>query len=257
MSLVRDFYVPGHSWLHQLDPRVKLWGVTVGVLAAFALPGWGPQVALLLGMHLLLRSAGISWGVLRAIWRQMALLVIIILLLQPFFSPDGAAIVAWGPLQWTWGGIHAAAVLALRALAIAFISGGLLLTTSPPALVRALVRLGLPYHWGFTISLTLRFLPTIHALFLAVRDAQAARGWVTEGHLWRRLRGYLPVLVAVVVNTLRMSDQLTLALAARGLGADSRRTTWRDLRMRRLDWGVLALLTLASGVIVVGWWGRL
>jgi energy-coupling factor transporter transmembrane protein EcfT len=42
------------------------------------------------------------------------------------------------------------------------------------------------------ISLTLRFVPAIYALFVAAREAQAARGWQPEGSLIRRARGYLP-----------------------------------------------------------------
>lgn len=257
MTLLRDFYSPGDSWLHRLDPRVKLWGVLVGVLLAFTLAEWPEQAMLFVGVCGLLRVGGLPWAALRALWRQMAALAAMILVLQPLFTPAGAVLVGWGPVQWTVGGLQVAAALALRALALAFLTGGLLFTTSPPALVRALVRLGLPYHWGFTISLTLRFLPTLHALFLAVREAQAARGWIAGGNLWQRLRGYLPVLVAVVVDTLRMSDQLTLALAARGLASSQPRTTWRDLHMRPMDWLALAGITL-SGALIIGWrWGGL
>jgi energy-coupling factor transporter transmembrane protein EcfT len=61
------------------------------------------------------------------------------------------------------------------------------------------------------------------------------------------------VLVAVVIGTLRMSDRLTLALAARGLATSTNRTVWRDLQMRTTDWVALAGLMLAFGVLV---WSR-
>jgi len=121
-----------------------------------------------------------------------------------------------------------------------------------------LVRLGVPYTWGLTLSLTLRFLPALSDLFNKVREAQAARGWVAEGGLFRRARDYLPVLVAVVIGTLRMGDQLTLALAARGLGTVQRRTVWRELEMRPADrWvligGTLGFLLLLFLGRVEGW----
>ena len=96
----------------------------------------------------------------------------------------------------------------------------------------------------------LRFLPAIQYLFIAVREAQATRGWVVEGNLLKRFRDYLPVLVAVIIGTLRMSDRLTLALAARGLAASTRRTVWRDLQMRASDWVALAGLTIAFGALL-------
>ncbi|OQA23002.1 MAG: Energy-coupling factor transporter transmembrane protein EcfT [Chloroflexi bacterium ADurb.Bin360] len=66
----------------------------------------------------------------------------------------------------------------------------------------------------------------------------------------RRAREYQPVLIAIIIGALQLSDQLTLALAARGLGYTQKRTSWRELRFRHLDWWVLALSTL---VFAAGW----
>ena len=252
MSLALDFYVPGDSWLHRLDPRVKLWGMVVGFAAAFVLPGISAQVAFLIGLHLLLLGNHVPWSTVRRLWRQMAVLLILIVVLQPLFAPSGQTLVALGPLRLTTGGLLNGFLFAVRAMVIVFIVGTLLFTTDQRVLVRAFVRLGLPYTWGLTFSLTLRFLPTIQHLFTAVREAQAARGWVAEGNIVRRFREYLPVLVAVIIGTLRMSDRLTLALAARGLAMSTKRTVWRDLRMRPADWLVLIALTLAFGALL--WW---
>ena len=259
MSGALDFYVHRESWLHRLDPRVKLWGLLVGFIAAFLLPSLLVQGALLFGLHALLLGNGIPWRVLRGLWRQMALLIVLIMLLQPFFAPSGVALVAVGPLKLTAGGLAQAGLIAARALVVAVLVGALLFTTDQRALVQAFVRLGLPYTWGLTFSLTLRFLPAIQQLFMTVREAQAARGWVAQGNLFRRFREYLPVLVAVIIGTLRMSDRLTLALAARGLGApaqtqavSAQRTVWRDLHMRITDWITFVGITLA--LLAAGLW---
>ncbi len=242
MSFTFDLYVPGNSRLHRLDPRVKLWAVLLGSIAAFTMPIAG-QAALLLALHLLLWCNHVPGTAIRWFWRQMQWLVVLILLLQPFFTPSGAEIFALGPLHLTVGGIQTAVSLLLRAMVVAFLTVSLLFTTDQRTLIQALVRLGVPYSWGLTLSLTLRFLPAIRSLFIAVQEAQAARGWVAEGNFLRRMKEYLPVLVAVIIGTLRLSDQLTLALAARGLGT-AQRTTWRDLRMRWGDWLTFAVVTL-------------
>ncbi len=252
MSYVFDLYVPGHSWLHRLDPRVKLWAVIVGFVFAFLQSSIVAQIALLLGLHILLIKTAIPWRVLRNVWQQMAMLVILILILQPFFQPSGQIVWTFGPLSLTLGGLQRAALLATRALVLAFITATLLFTTDQHALVRAFMRLGLPYTWGLTLSLTLRFLPAIQSLFTAVREAQAARGWEPQGHFIQRMREYLPVLVAVVIGTLRLSDQLTLALAARGLNGSKPRTIWQNLHMRPSDWLAFWVVTLLFiGLIVV------
>ena len=250
MGLVLDLYRPGLSWLHRLDPRVKLWGVALGLMLTFLLPSAGAQVLLLLAVLLLLRGNGIKWNALRWLWRQIQVLFLLILCLQPFFTPSGETLLALGPLRLTLGGVTHALRLALRVLSMSFITGGFLFTTEQRKLVRAFVRLGFPYTWGLTLSLTLRFLPAISSLFGTVREAQAARGWVAEGNILRRAREYLPVLIAVTIGTLRMGDQLTLALAARGLGTVSARTTWRDIEMRPADWRALVSMSVAFFVVV-------
>jgi len=253
VSLSLDFYVPRDKWLHRLDPRVKLWGMVVGCVVAFVLHNVLAQVAFLGSLHLLLLANVIPWRVLGRFWRQMAVLLVLILVLQTFFAPAGPALVTLGPLRLTVGGITNALLVITRAMSIAFVVGALLCTTEQRTLVRAFVRLGLPYSWGLTFSLMLRFLPAIQQLFVAVREAQATRGWVAEGNLARRFREYLPVLVAVIIGTLQMSDRLTLALASRGLATSTSRTVWRDLQMRSADWIILVGLTLAFGVLL---WSR-
>ncbi|MCU0522601.1 MAG: energy-coupling factor transporter transmembrane protein EcfT [Anaerolineae bacterium] len=252
MTVTFDTYVPGSSLLHRLDPRAKLWATLLSLMAVFLLPNVGAQLLFLAGIHLVLLASGVPWRTLWGLWRQMAILVILIMVLQPFLRPIGREVFSLGPLHLTTGGMLDAVRLALRALAIAFAVATLLYTTSQPALVSAMVRLGLPYTWGLTVSLALRFLPAIQDLFHTVRDAQAARGWIAEGSIFRRLQEHVPILVAVMIGTLRMSDQLTLALAARGLETSRRRTTWHALHMRRRDWAFALGITLAF--CLFAWW---
>lgn len=250
MTVVFDLYVPGTSWLHRLDPRVKLWAAILGFALAFLVPDLVSQAIFLVAIHVALLTAGIPRRALGRFWQQMAILIVLILVLQPFLQPSGKILLAVGPLQLTVGGLHDAGRLALRALGIAFVTAGLLLTTEQPSLIQALLRFGLPYTWGLTVSLALRFLPALQGLFRSVRDAQSARGWTLKGNPVQRLRAYIPVLVAVLIGTLRMSDQLTLALAARGLETMKARTTWRPLRMCPLDWVVLVAMSLGFGALV-------
>lgn len=259
MSVVLDLYTPGRSWLHRLDPRVKLWGVVVGFVMAFLLPYLLTQLFFLGALHALLLGCGIPWRSLRNLWRQMTLLIILILILQPFLRPGGAVIFSLGALRLTVAGLYYAGMIAARVAALAFVSSGLLFTTDQTRLIQALVRLGIPYTWGVTLSLTLRFLPAIQSLFVGVREAQSARGWTPHGSLLQRMREYLPVLVAVIIGTLRLSDQLTLALATRGLTAREplarhSRTTWHDLRMQRGDWAAFGFITLIFIAGVGGQW---
>ena len=251
MTTVFDTYIPGRSLLHRLDPRAKIWAMLLCLALTFLLPGLTAQALVLMVVHILLLRSGIPGAVLGRLWRQLAVLLLLVLILQPFFTPSGRLLVALGPLRLTVGGIAHAAALVLRAANLAFITCTLLFTTSQPALVQGLMRLGLPYTWGLTVSLALRFLPAIGDLFNKVRDAQAARGWVAEGNLIKRFRETIPILVAVLIGTLRMTDQLTLALAARGIESTRPRSTWRELRMTGQDWWFVVGVTVGVAALVV------
>ena len=248
-----DLYVPGDSWLHRLDPRSKL--LLVGLLLGMAL--LLKHLALLAGLllltHLLLLGAGVPWTALRWLWARMAPLTLFILLLQPIFASGGAVLLRLGPLVITSSGVLDGISFALRANVMAFAASLLLFVTEAQTLVRGLVRLGLPFEYGLTFSLALRYLPTIYGLWVSIVEAQQARGWTPERQgLLARLSAYRPVLVAVIIAALRLSNDMGLALAARGFGAPTPRSVWRDIHFTSMDAAISVLVSVLFGLFLAG-----
>ena len=252
MSQRFDFYLPGDSWLHRLDPRAKLWMVLLASIVGVMFRQIAVLLTLLILAHLAVLSARIPFDRLRWLWTRLTPLLVMILILQPFFAPGpGVDLVRLGPLRLTIFGILEGVSFALRAAALAFVAAALLVTTDPNQLVQGLVKLGLPYPWGLTVGLSIRYLPTTYGLFVTIREAQQARGWlVDQGGLVQRARSYLPILVATIIAALRLGDNLGLALAARGLGYPARRTTLRDDHFTPVDWLAVALVTVLFGGLV-------
>jgi len=114
--------------------------------------------------------------------------------------------------------------------------------------VRGLVRLGLPFEWGLTLAIALRYIPTFGRAVTQMQEAQAARGWQPGGSLRARVQGVIPVVIALVIEVVRTADTLGMALAARGVGSGHPRSVWRDIRLQPLDWVVMA----AAVVITAG-----
>ena len=111
-------------------------------------------------------------------------------------------------------------------------------------MVRGFVALGLPYEWGLTVALSLRYLPILAGLIEQVREAQEARGLdLQQRGFMARLRAYGPILVSVMIGALRHGERLGWALESRALGG-AQRTDFRPLRLRREDLLALALLAL-------------
>lgn len=256
MSATFDIYVPGHSWLHRVDPRVKITFVaftTILLLIWFNL--WLFLVLLTL-THLALMGSGVGWRRIGSIWRAIAPFMVLIFVLWPIFARQGVPVlIHWGPLLITGHGVIGGAATATRFAAISFTFIVWLSTTDQRALVRSFVRLGMPFSLGMSLTIGLRFIPTFAALFQSVSEAQQSRGLVLEGRGIARARAMIPILVASLVTALRMSEQLSWTLEARAFGAPVKRTTLHDLSMRAVDWvWLIAIMVGFGGLLALTFW---
>lgn len=253
MSQRFDLYIPRDSWLHRLDPRTKLWAALLAGIVGLMFQQIGVLAALLVLSHLVLLSARIPADRVRWLWLRLAPLLIMILILQPIFAPGpGPDLLRLGPLRITIDGILEGISFALRAAALAFVAATLLLSTDSNQLVQGLVKLGLPYPWGLTVGLAIRYLPTTYGLYVTIGEAQQARGWIVgRGGFVQRTRSYLPILVATIIAALRLSDNLAMALAARGLGYPARRTVLHDVHFKKADWLAVFVATCIFGGLLL------
>jgi energy-coupling factor transport system permease protein len=252
-----QLYIRRDSWLHRLDPRVKLAFVGVASALAFLWPALWMQLALIALCLALMASAHIPARRIGRLWRNMGVVALLVFTLSSLFSGgDSPVLFSLGPLDVRTAGVMQGALLALRLLALAMVFAVWLFTTDQPEMVRGFVALGMPYSWGLTLALAFRYLPAFAGLYERIREAQAARGLDLEAAGWRqRLRAYEPVLIALVISALRSSETLGWALETRGFGAPAvERTTLRPLRMNRFDWlitGGLAAALMAAVVLRV------
>jgi len=237
MSFAFDLYIDRPSWLHRLDPRTKLAFVAFSSVLLLSFSHPFVSAAFLLGIHGILWSGKVPASRLRWAWQRMWPITILILLLWPIFYPQGEEVLwqVWR-IRITTQGLCQGLSMALRVDALAFAFLVLLFSTDQARLVRGLVKLGLPYEWGLTLAIAMRYLPTLYGIYITVSEAQQARGWVIgEGNFVRRIKSYLPILVAVIVMALRLADNLSMALSARGFQSGARRTYLKDLELSLAD----------------------
>ncbi|MGD2164305.1 MAG: energy-coupling factor transporter transmembrane component T [Anaerolineae bacterium] len=246
MSPRYDLYVSRSSWLHRLDPRTKM----AFVLVSFAMLLLNHQLALMAAylvlVHVLLRLASVPWSHIGWVWRRMWAVSLMILVLWPLFYPGGEPVLlAWWRIRVTAPSLLQGLVSALRVVALAFSVFVLMASTDQSLMVQGLVGLGLPFEAGLALAIGLRYLPLLHGTYQTITDAQRARGWSpARRSLIQRARAYVPTLVALIIAALRLSDDLTLALASRGFQPGHPRSTRRPLRFRPADWWCLAGLSL-------------
>lgn len=235
-----------------MDPRAKLAATAAGVLGLLLLRQLGPIALSGAAVLLLYASAGLAaqrWG---RIVRSMAPISLLMAGLRAVFYPVGAALAEWGPIQLTASGLADGAAVGLRLLVMGLVVFLWLYTTEGRAIVDGLVRLGLPYAWGLSLSLALRYIPTVGRDFQIISQSQQARGLDLQSKRGiARVRAMLPGLMALILTTFRASENMARALEARAFGAPGvRRTTLEELRFRPLDWLTLAVSLLGLGALL-------
>lgn len=254
MTQTADFYLPGDSWLHRADTRLKLAFAGCAILALVLLRSLGSMLVgtiVFAGLHW---SAGVPRARLTGVLRALLPVSVLMFVLRVIFYPVGPVVAALGPLSITQVGLAQGAALALRLLAMGLAVFAVLYTSTGQAIVAGLNRLGVPYAWALTFGLALRFIPTVRLGHDSIVRAQQARGLdLANLKGMARVRARLPILVALMVSSFRASEQLARALEARAFNAPgARRTSWIELRFRRSDGVLLVLLLLLIAAIVYG-----
>ncbi len=241
MSLAYDLYLPRPSQLHRLDPRVKLVLVLAGTVLLLTFQNLLVCLGWIVFNQVLFLVADVPRARVWGIWRLMAPLSVLVALTWPLVNQEGGS--PWlqlGFITITPLAVAHGLALALRLNALAQLYFLLLFTTDQMTLVRGLVALGVPFDWGLTLAIALRYIPAFFGTFQMIAEAQQSRGLELDRGNWaRRLRAYLPILVAMIITALRAMDHLSQALEARAFGARPHRTMFKTLRFTWRDSAVM------------------
>ena len=180
---------------------------------------------------------------------------IMIILLWPVFSSEGTNILfSIGTFSVTRESLLHGVAMATRITILGFACFVLLLTTDQTTIVLGLVKMGVPYEWGLTFAVALRYLPTFYNIINMVTDAQKTRGLDLEkGSFFIRLKAYMPIIVSVIITALKASSNLSNALETRAFGISSRQRTYlHELRMNIADYTALGIMVVTIAVLSIG-----
>jgi len=227
-EIVPEFVLPPPTGAYRrLNPTTKLLIALAEALIAFGVRGWsGPVVVLAIVL-----ASGARAGVgARLVPFLLATIPLVasILLVNTFLYPGATdRIFVLGPLAPTWTGLVFAGQATLRVIAFAMSAAVLGLTTGPDELVADLERRGMGRRTAFVLSATVRSVPRVLERVREITEAQRARGLDTEGRIWRRVRGLVPLAGPLLFGALTDVEEQTMALEARGFSAPARRAVIR------------------------------
>lgn len=245
-----DLYTESSSFLHRMDPRVKIVAVATLSLLALILSHLAYLLILAAVMVILILLGRANFKKTMLAFSYVFRVMVLIVVLWPLFNQVGTPVLfETGPVRITEPGILAGIATSVRIFCLASAWYVLMFTTSQRDLVRGLVKMGLRFDFGLSLAMALRFLPTFRAIVESIKDAQRARGLeLDKGNLRRRVKDYVAILVPTVITALKMADTLSLALQSRAYGARTDRTYVRELKMQAGDYAALFIAVAGFAV---------
>ncbi|MFL5770469.1 MAG: energy-coupling factor transporter transmembrane component T family protein [Chloroflexota bacterium] len=242
---------PAPSPYHRLNPLTKAVAATVGSIGAFVIGGYLGPLAIV-GLNLVgAVLAGVAGRLVRVSFLLTLPIAISVVLVSVFTRAGETVLFTIGPFDATAEGVNFAGQTLVRLFAISMSIGLFGLTTDPRAFVLDLERRRLSPRFAFVALATLEAVPAMVERATVIQASQRARGLDTEGSIWARLRGVLPLVGPVILSSLTEVEERSLALEVRAFGRPGRRhLLWRIPDTAPQLIARAALLVVLIGLVV-------
>ena len=259
--MVRDItigqYYPTESVIHQMDPRVKLFGTFVFLISVFAYKGIVGLAVVTVFLAAIIKISKVPFRYMIKGLRAIIILMQITAAFNLFLTPGEAVFQVW-KIKVTEEGIAAAVRMMIRLTYLVLGTSLMTLTTTPNQLtdglehaLKPLVHLHVPVHEiAMMMSIALRFIPILVEETDKIMKAQMARGAnFEEGNVIQRAKAMIPLLVPLFVSAFRRANDLALAMEARCYRGGEGRTKMKPLRYQSMD--RTAYLVLAAYLVLL------
>ena len=267
-------YEPRQSFVHRLDPRLKLlYPVIIGTLSV--LLDWK-------FVFLLLLFTIIPWLILRT--SQERLRVTLTMILTPaigliwsqglFYTVNNTGVHSQMlfafPPTLTWLGTPGLDTSGLvygmqqagRVMVSASASLILLLTTRPSEIIWAFYKFRMPASVGLAFTAALRFLPQMIERMTVLLQVMQVRGYdLTTPRWWQfyawpgyigRVLACIPTVTApLLISSLRSTSVMAMVADARAYGSHKQRAMLHEHQLTKSDYIVISVLTLLVVVVLL------
>lgn len=253
------------TYLHRIDPRIKLILLVLATVVVFMLDNFYVLAGLFMLVICLWKTARLPLKKILGYMKFLLSMVALLVVMQALFyssGPDPRVLVhpifpAGFPLVGGTGhiyldGILFGLLLGLRLLTLVCLMPIFIMTTTISSTALGLVKLGLNYKYAYMATTALNLIPGLQEEAKTVMDAQKMRGFrvFEEGRFWQKMRAYGSLVVPLVVGAMRRAQLMGVAMEARAFGVYKTRTYRRDLSFRRAD-GLVFFLSLGLMIFLV------
>lgn len=257
-------YIPYHTPMHRMDPRIKILGLIVFMVGIFLEFGTTPMNFIVYGLIFILVVTMMIIGkvsifsVLRSL-RALWFMVLFLLVINVFMTTTGNIAFYIYKLPIYWDAIINTLYILARLVLMIILTTVLTATTKPLELTYGLEWLLTPFKLvklpvaevSMTISLALRFIPTLTEETERIMKAQASRGVdFKNGKLKEKIRSIVSLIIPLFMSAFNRSGELADAMEARGYNPKAKRTRYRTMKWSVSDTASLILLAVFLGGLI-------
>lgn len=247
-------YVNNNTFIHKLDPRGKFIMLILLMIVVFlinpsinnySIVGWFGYGLFLFIILILYKVAKLKFKMIFNSLKPMWFMLIFLFVVNIFVYKEGILLL---PKWWIFE-IHLDAILQtlkifLRLLLLIMLSTLFTATTKPLDITIAIDDL---FAWlkvfkvnvsilSMTISLALRFIPTILDETYKIMKAQSSRGVdFKNGKLKEKIVAITSLIIPLFISAISRSDELANALTARNYNPLATRSKYRKLKWQVKD----------------------
>ncbi|MBQ8496528.1 MAG: energy-coupling factor transporter transmembrane protein EcfT [Clostridia bacterium] len=258
-------YFPGNSFLHKLDPRMKLVLAVFYIVLIFLAKSAPAYALVFLFTVLLIAVSGISFITVLKSLKPIFLVLIFTTLINIFWNNGTTVLFEWKFIVITLEGIIRAITMALRIILLMVSTSVILMyTTSPIALtdgleqlLSPLAKIKIPVHtFAMMMTMALRFIPTLLEETQKIINAQKARGAdFDSGNIITKAKALIPVLIPLLISQFRRAEELATAMECRCYRGGGGRTRMTILHFSVRDFISAGLvLALFAGILLLNFY---
>lgn len=254
-------YYPEKSPIHRLDPRVKLFGTLVFLIAVFSSRGIAGFAVLTVFLAIVIKLSNVPFPYMVKGLKAIAVIMVITAFFNLFLTTGGTVLWQWNWLRITQEGIESAVKMVLRLIYLILGTSIMTLTTTPNELtdglekaLKPLEAVHVPVHEiAMMMAVALRFIPILTEETDKIMRAQMARGANFEsGNLIRKAKALIPILVPLFISAFRRANDLAMAMEARCYRGGAGRTKMKPLRYGKRDYAAYVILAVFfAGVLLL------
>lgn len=267
-STVIGRYSPFNTFVHKLDSRNKVFLMILLMVTIFLqFKVWSTNLIisglLLICLIVIMLVSKVSIKSLLKSLRSIWILLLVLMLIYIFIPNSSYKLVCFyiGNYPIYWDSFYQCGYIMLRLVMMLIITMILTSTTKPMDLTYAfewymypLKIIRFPVHEiAMTLSIALRFIPTILEETERIMKAQSSRGVdFQHGGFIKRVRAVISLIVPLLVSSFQRSEELANAMEARGYNPREKRTKYRLLKFGLIDlFAFLIIGLIFAGVLTL------